>query len=163
MTYLLYSHLIIALLTFLFGFYVFARKLTFSFENPFVIIYINLHLATAATGLFIGDLDVTKFSPFQWLSVITIIAYIQSFRRIYTKKFERARIPMFGAYLGLCIAFAGALHPNRITGYRLWRSFLGLNSQDANQYWSILMIGVSVPLGFALVYYNIKELKGMRR
>jgi uncharacterized membrane protein len=156
---LIYSHLFLALATFLTGLYVYLSKQEFRFKNPFVMGYIHLHLLTAITGLFLGEFDISRFSPFQWLSVITIGSYILCIRRIIQKNYYKAHFPMLGAYLGLCIAFAGALHPDRLTGYRFWTKFLNMSSAQASNYWIAMMVLVTVPcLGF-MVYYNIKEFK----
>jgi uncharacterized membrane protein len=159
MKYLIYTHLCFALITFVIGLIVFARKLEFRFDNKMVVGYMSVHLATAISGIFIGDFDITRFSLFQWLSVLTIYSYIGSTRRMYVGNFEMASYPMLGAYLGLCIAFAGALHPSRLAGFRLWNSLLNLNDSNANQYWSILMIAVTIPCGIAIIYYNIRVFK----
>jgi uncharacterized membrane protein len=159
---LIYIHLFLALTTFLTGLFVFISKQKFSLQNHLVMGYIHLHLLTAITGLFLGVLDITRFSPFQWLSVITIGSYILCIRRIIQKSYYKAQFPMLGAYLGLCIAFAGALHPERLTGYRFWIKFLNMSQDQANSYWIALMILVTIPCLGLMLYYNIKEFKPSR-
>ncbi len=156
---LINTHLYLALATFATGLFVYLTKKQFSFGNPFVMIYIHLHLITAITGLFIGDFDIVKFSLFQWLSVLTIVSYILSITRITKGQLEAAKFPMLGAYLGLCIAFAGALNPGRIAGFRFWIKTLKLNITDANNYWTILMVAVTIPCMLAIIYYNIIEFR----
>jgi uncharacterized membrane protein len=162
MKYLLYTHLCVALITFVLGLIVYIRRLEFRFDNKMVVTYMGFHLVTAISGLLIGEMDIIKFSPFQWLSILTIFSYIGSSKRMYDGNFKMASYPMLGAYLGLCIAFAGALHPSRLAGFRLWNSLLNLNDTNANQYWSILMLAVTIPCGTALIYYNIRVFRMLK-
>jgi uncharacterized membrane protein len=158
----LYTHLYLALTTFLVGAFIYISRQKFWFKNPFVMFYMHLHLLTAITGLFIGELNIARFSLFQWLSIITILSYLGSMTRIFKGRFEKAKYPMLGAYFGLCIAFAGALHPDRLSGSRLWTNFLRLNEQQALTSWSVLMVLVSVPCLVAIAYYNIIEFRQIK-
>lgn len=159
---LVYTHLFFSLTTFLLGLFVFISKQSFSFKNPIVMGYIHIHLLTAITGLFLGDKDIARFSPFQWLSVITIGSYVLCVNRIVKKQYLKAAYPMLGAYLGLCIAFAGALHPERLTGYRLWTKTLNLTTVQANNSWTTLMIVVTIPCLICMIYFNVIEFKNRK-
>jgi uncharacterized membrane protein len=155
----LYTHLYLSLATFLVGLFVYISRQKFGFKNPIAMIYIHLHLLTAITGFFIGELDITRFSPFQWLSIITVISYILSVSRIFKGQFEKATYPMLGAYFGLCIAFAGALYPERLAGNRFWTKFLHLTEQQALSSWVVLMVLITIPCSVGIIYYNVIEFR----
>ena len=66
---------------------------------------------------------------------------------------------MFPPYVGLCIAFVGTLHPERLLGYRFFVKGLQLDVQLATNIWIFAMICSSL----AAIVVAITSLKTNRK
>ena len=131
-------HTIFAFWTLISGFLVFISSDQKIWGKSRIWLYTVPHLLTAITGLLMGQL--TSISPFKVLSALTIYNFIRAWILINKGEYTRARANMLGAYVGLCIAFIGTLHPYRLLGSIFLIDTLGFDVDLATNIWGFAMI-----------------------
>ena len=137
-----FIHVFIAFTTIFSGLLVYTQKDLKVWSTNKIWFYLIPHLLTAITAFTLSPL--LEFSFFKVLAVATFLAFFQCINRLRFNDLVRARYGMYGAYMGLCIAFVGTLAPGRTLGYRLWIKTLGLNLSLAFNIWLILLAAMVI-------------------
>ena len=135
---LIWTHALLAFTTLFSGAFVYFSKKPNIWSANSIWFYLLAHLGTAFTGFFFGRWN--EFSPFKALAVLTIFAFIRTTYFIKLQNYNRARRVMIGAYFGLCIAFIGTLHPERILGFRFFVETLHIDFDLAQNIWMGAMV-----------------------
>ncbi len=138
MQFLIFIHAFFAFGTLIMGPLVFLQYNRKVWESSLIWFYLIAHFLTAITGLFFGN--IAEISPFKILALITIINFGITAFRLQQKNYAKARTTMFPAYVGLCIAFIGTLHPERILGHRFFIQGFKIDSTLATNIWILMMI-----------------------
>ena len=138
MQFLIQFHAFFAFSTLIMGPLVFRKNNSKIWEKSTIWFYLIAHLITAFTGLFFSAFN--EITPFKLLAVLTIINFSTATIYLSKKNFEKAKRNMFPPYIGLCIAFVGTLHPERLLGYKFFISGLKLDLSFASSLWAFLMI-----------------------
>lgn len=135
---LIFIHAFFAFSTLIMGPSVFLKYNRKIWAAKLVWIYLIAHFLTAITAFTFGD--ITEISPFKILAVLTIFNFATTCYFLQNDNFQKARQKMFPPYIGLCIAFVGTLHPERLLGYRFFIKGLQLNIGLATNIWIFAMI-----------------------
>jgi uncharacterized membrane protein len=127
--YLVIFHIISTLSSMIIGYYliVFSRR-TLESQKYLSLALAGLYICSAISGIF---LNLETFSPFHILAIITLSTTPVAVYRYFNGKFKAFNRSMLYNFIGLNIAFAGALAPNRTLGYRFWKLGLHLDTTMA--------------------------------
>ncbi len=146
---IIFIHAFFAFATLISGVFVYSAKDSILWQKPTLWLYLLPHLITAITGLSFGSLF--EFSPFRVLSLLTIVTFARVVYCISKQKFDTAKAKMFPAFVGLCIAFVGTLHPERLLGYRFLVKGLGFSVDSGEKVWiAMMLIAVVVAIMVAI-------------
>ena len=138
MPFLIPVHAFFAFATLISGVFVYTQKDSKLWQTPRIWLYLIPHLITAITGLFFGKFN--QISIFKALAILTIFQFIRILFLMNKKDFDKPKFIMFGAYVGLCIAFVGTLHPERLLGNSLFVESLNLSVESSEKIWIVAMI-----------------------
>jgi uncharacterized membrane protein len=136
---LTFVHAFFAFWTLTSGILVYISKEESLWSKPKIWLYLIPHLVTAITGLFLRS-SFEPISPFKVLTIKTMLAFARMVYLILKNEYVRARRTMFGAYIGLVIAFVGTLHPDRLFGDMLFGQFMKFSFELSQWIWIGLMI-----------------------
>lgn len=136
----IFIHLFLGFTTMVTGLFIYTKKDLTIWSTNKILYYLIPHLFTAITAFTLTPL--LEFSPFKVLAIATFLAFFQCIHRLNQGDYVKAKYGMYGAYLGLWIAFFGTLAPSRILGYRLWIKIFGLNVPTAVNLWLLLLAAI---------------------
>jgi uncharacterized membrane protein len=148
---LLFIHILTTLSSLIIGYYIFLISKRSTVDERFISFFLcAILVVSAVTGIL---LNLVTFSPFHILSAVTIITIPLALVNFIQAKYERYIRGIFYNFLGLNIAFIGALEPSRYLGYKFWkigRDLFGFSQVLTQDLFLIMLVGVAV---FAIVMF----------
>jgi hypothetical protein len=148
----LFTHIFFTLISMILGYYLFLfskKTLNLQISTTFVLCFSLV--ISAITGIM---LNTTTFSPFHILAIVTLTTTPLALVNLYRKNYLDFKRGIFFNFLGLNLAFVGALEPDRYLGSKLWNPIqlaLGWDSFVVGHIWFGILI-LSVLYVIFLVY-----------
>jgi hypothetical protein len=141
-TNLILPHVILTFSSFFIGLAIFFFS-SKKFEDIKIASYIfsGLLFLAAITGMLLNTSD---FTPFHFLSVVTIVTLPIAFYHLYKNNQLRYMRGLFFNYLGLTIAMIGATEPHRTLGYRMFNKGLGIDIDTSEKIFFVLLIAAMI-------------------
>jgi uncharacterized membrane protein len=138
---MLFTHITATLLSIILGYYLFVFSgQPIQTNKPLVYIFGCLLIISAFTGIL---LNTYSFSPFHILAIVTITTIPLAMYNLFKSQFLQFKRGLFYNFLGLNLAFCGALEPTRYLGRRLWKpleSTFGLSREFSSTAFTILFV-----------------------
>ncbi len=114
-------------------------------------------IIAAITGIF---LNLSSFSPFHILSIVVLTTIpIGVYQLLVNDDFQNFNRQVWFNFLGLNLAFVGALYPTRYIGYMMWghvEELTGMNPSLSFVGFFVILCGALLTVAY-LVYKTVRE------